>query len=140
MLQSRALNALRALVGLAALIAGCEEPSRPLVIAEYEIQANQIAAVEFLLDRTAAKHDLRTFRKNRDHMATLTEDKPAFFTALYLKEELVLVVSNVGVGSVLHVSANGSPPLASVEVLGVYQEFIAALEQELALKKIPAAT
>jgi hypothetical protein len=140
MLQIRALTGFRALIGLAALAAGCEGPAGPIATADYEIGTPQIAAVELLLDRVAANHDLRVFRKNRDTMATLTKDQPAFFTALYLKDDVVLVVTNVGVGSVLHVSANGSPPLASVRVLGVYHEFVAALEQELALKRIPTAT
>jgi hypothetical protein len=127
---------------LVLLASGCNAAPHtpPLFIADYEVVATDIPAIERLLDRIAERHGLRPYRKDRSQMARISFGKEAFFTALYLEDHPLLIATNAGTGIVLKVNALSHPGVSSAKVLGICSEFTTALEQELALKRRASAT
>ncbi len=61
----------------------------------------KIEQVELILVNIAAERELRVFKKDREKMKYLSQGKDAFFTALYFKEDPVLIVTNIGVTDTL---------------------------------------
>jgi len=84
-----------------------------------DFEALNIERVENHIDTLAGKNELRIFRKERESMEFLSNGSPAFFTALYYKENPIFVVTNVGTSSTLSISITdyGDFPIARLENL-----------------------
>jgi hypothetical protein len=92
-----------------------------------DFETINIERVEKYIDILAEKNDLRIFRKEREDMAILSNGSPAFFTALYYKENPVFVATNVGVSSTLSISITdyGSFPIDKLENLaGTFNAYL----------------
>lgn len=99
--------------------------------ASYEAEFDdysKIDQVENRLRGVAKDWEMEILEKDRDQMAFVTQNSPAFFIAMYFEEDPILIVTNVGVGNRLVVSAtdHGSMPIGSLEEL--FQSVLTELE------------
>lgn len=113
--------ALAATVVVAALSA-CGGAPETASEQRYPFDTNKIQDVEKVMDGLATTKGLRVFRKDQAQMATLTQNKPAFFTALYADDDVMLVVTNVGVSETLVIHAIVVPGRPRQEAEGIARE------------------
>jgi hypothetical protein len=87
---------------LSILCSACNSESiEPHMKYSAKFDNSKIGQVELILVGIAADRELRVFKKDREKMQYLSQGKDAFFTALYFKEDPVLIVTNVGVADIL---------------------------------------
>lgn len=87
------------------LLSGCSSAQEaPTTVYKGPFEASKVDAADAAVGDVAKKWNLRVFRKDRKHMRRLTDDKEAFFVALYFDKDPVVVVTNVGVATVLSVT------------------------------------
>lgn len=108
------------LIFLFVLCSACNSESvKPHVQLSAPFDNSQIDRIESILRDVATNNDLKIFKKNREKMQYLSQGKNAFFTALYFKEDPVLILTNVGVANTLVFTATdyGKMPIAELERL-----------------------
>jgi len=63
-------------------------------------------------------------------MAVLTQGRQAFFSALYYQDDPIITITNVGVGTVLAISATDYCSIPIEQLESMLQEFIGFLTNE----------
>lgn len=122
------------LLVLAALCAGCDGGAKyPFATYSGRFNAETIAETEAVIDELAGKYQYDVVRQDPEEMAELSGGAPAFLTALYCEDDLVLVVSNVGVSGKIRVQAFDYDALFRSEVELALNDLITQLETELDL-------
>ena len=84
-------------------------PSRSAVYAQYEAtltEAEIIEKIEITLKTTAKKHGFHYFEKDRREISAITQDRPAFFIALYHNDDPFFTITNAGVGFIVTIIVN----------------------------------
>ena len=78
-----------------------------------------IDEIEKVMRRIAETKQLELFEKDREGMAFLTQGNPALFVGLKFNDEVIVSVTNAGVGTILVVRATdlGDLPLPELERL-----------------------
>ncbi len=94
----------------------------------------KIELVDSIFHDIAKRNGLEVFEKERKKMRALSQNKNAFFTALYFKGDPVLILTNVGVAEklVFTVTDYGEMPLPDLE--RVAAEIIKTIESINKLK------
>jgi len=88
------------LVCFSLFLLGCSsEKISPEFYYRADFNPDQIDKVEVIIKNIAKDWNLRVFEKNRNHMKDLTQGKEAFFIGLYLEDNLIFDITNVGVGN-----------------------------------------
>lgn len=105
-----------------------QEPVRPTQrIATIDV--GQLDSISMQIRDVASRHGLRVFEKPRAEMRILNQGVDAIFLALYIGDQQVLVVTNVGYGDKLLLAVtpkSGFPPTQADELIN---EVAARLEQ-----------
>ena len=121
-----------ALLLLAALCASCVDVTQyPFATYRATYNAETIAETEAVIDELASKYQYEVVRQDREEMAELSGGAPAFLTALYCEDDLVLVVSNVGIPGRIRVQAFEYDALFRSEVELALNDLMTELESEL---------
>lgn len=77
----------------------------------------QIESVETIMESIAKKYELRISHNDRDGMKYLTDEKEAFAIFLHFKDNVILAITNVGVGNAVMMMVNdyGDMPAGNLE-------------------------
>jgi len=119
-------------------ILGCSESSfiKPHVMYRADFSGEHIKQIEEFIDTIADKNKFRVFRKGRENMAVLTKGKKAFFSALYYKDDPIIIISNAGAGTILSISATDYGILPIEQLDGILKQLTDFLTNESLVKNL----
>lgn len=103
----------------------------PTVVFKADFDPARIEEVEVLVDEIAGRWNLRVFRKDKKQMSILTQGEAAFFVALYLEQDPIVVLTNVGVSNILSLVISDLGSMHVTELDRLTAEIVDSLEQRL---------
>jgi len=102
----------------------------PYSLYKAKFDVSKVDDVENTMVVIAKRWNLEPFQKDREQMKFLTQNKEAFFIAFYFDGDPVLVVTNVGVGEVLTLSATDYKKMPISDLKKLIVEVIDALKDQ----------
>ena len=123
------------LILLCVFCVGCNSESiGPHLKYSAQFDNSKISQIESVLDDVAVRNELEVFSKDHKKMRFLSEGNPAFFTALYLNGDPIIIITNVGVADtlVLTITDYGKIPVAELELIAA--EVILLLKSNINIK------
>lgn len=95
--------------------ASCAKDSMPTTQLVSVAEVPDLSSVILQVKNVASRRGLRTYEKPRSEMRVLNQGIDSIFLALYLGNEQVLVVTNVGYGHKLLLSVTPKPGLSPAQ-------------------------
>ena len=114
------------------LVCACDSRQvSPHLLYRADFDAARIDEAERVVRGVAEEWELRVFEKDRDEMAFLTRGRDAFFVALYFEGDSILVLTNVGVGDTLELTAFDYKKMPMSDLDALVAQVITSLEDKL---------
>ena len=111
-----------------------EDYVKPTQQYQADFNTDNIDSIEEYIKSIAKRWNLRVFEKSHNEMKLLTQGQDAFYIALYLNENAVLDISNVGVGTILTLETFDHGDLPPEKLSGLTDEIVQGLEQQIGIQ------